>query len=169
METDIKYGYIAGENRFFYTLSVIDVFDRSIIDYHIGLACTARDAFTLKAALWRRRLTPGKCRLVLRSDNGPQFTSHLFEQICQELGVEHELIPYKTPNKNAHIEAFHSILEEECLSRHQFNSFAEAYQVVSEFMVFYNNRLHSGIHYFTPAEYYEETKRISMKALPVCA
>ncbi|MGB9802630.1 IS3 family transposase [Desulfofundulus sp.] len=50
------------------------------------------------------------------------------------------------------------------------NSFAEAYQVVSEFMVFYNNiRIHSGIHYLTPAEYYEEAKRISMKALPLCA
>lgn len=170
-ETDIKYGYIAGEDRFFYTLSIIDVFDRSIIDYHIGLTCTAKDAaITLKTALWKRGLTPDKCQLVLRSDNGPQFISHLFEQICRELGVEHELIPYKTPNKNAHIESFHSILEEECLSRHQFSSFAEAYQVVSEFMLFYNTtRIHSGINYLTPLEYYEEAKRNSMKTLPVCA
>ena len=31
-ETDLKYGYVAGEDRFFYIMSVIDVFDRSIID-----------------------------------------------------------------------------------------------------------------------------------------
>ena len=35
-ETDIKYGYIAGEDRFFYFMGVIDVYDREIIDYHLG-------------------------------------------------------------------------------------------------------------------------------------
>nr|WGE05777.1 hypothetical protein P5640_07270 [Bacillus subtilis] len=39
-EADIKYGYIEGEERFFFILSLIDVYDRSIIDYHIGLHCT---------------------------------------------------------------------------------------------------------------------------------
>ncbi|WXJ94326.1 hypothetical protein MCACP_07990 [Neomoorella carbonis] len=49
-ETDIKYGYIADEGRFFYVLSIIDVFDRSIIDYHVGLSCEARHAvYTLKS------------------------------------------------------------------------------------------------------------------------
>ncbi|WP_171822557.1 IS3 family transposase [Sulfobacillus thermosulfidooxidans] len=34
-EMDGQYGYIAGEDRFFYLCSVIDVFDRSILAYHI--------------------------------------------------------------------------------------------------------------------------------------
>lgn len=33
---DVKYGYIAGADSFFFQLSLIDVFDRSIIDYHLG-------------------------------------------------------------------------------------------------------------------------------------
>nr|WGD68725.1 IS3 family transposase [Bacillus subtilis]WGD69223.1 IS3 family transposase [Bacillus subtilis]WGD69593.1 IS3 family transposase [Bacillus subtilis] len=45
-EADIKYGYIEGEERFFFILSLIDVYDRSIIDYHIGLHCTGHDAGT---------------------------------------------------------------------------------------------------------------------------
>ena len=28
-EIDIKYGYVQGEDKFFYTLNVIDVFDRA--------------------------------------------------------------------------------------------------------------------------------------------
>ncbi|WP_159071980.1 IS3 family transposase [Carboxydocella thermautotrophica] len=37
-ETDLKYGYIAGEKRFFSLFChVIDVYDRSIVGYHIGL------------------------------------------------------------------------------------------------------------------------------------
>ncbi len=35
-ETDLKYGYIAGDDRFFYLCSVIDVYDRSILAYHVG-------------------------------------------------------------------------------------------------------------------------------------
>jgi putative transposase len=61
---------------------------------------------------------------VIRSDNGPQFISNLFEETCLEFGIEHERIPFKTPNLNAHIESFNAILEEECLSRREFASYA---------------------------------------------
>ncbi len=43
-EMNIKYGYILDEDKFFFQLSLIDVFDRSIIDYHLGLSCKAEDA-----------------------------------------------------------------------------------------------------------------------------
>lgn len=53
-ETDIKYGYVAGEDRFFYILSIIDVYDREVIDYHIGLSCEGQDAAaTLVRALMK--------------------------------------------------------------------------------------------------------------------
>ena len=53
-------------------------------------------------------------------------------------------IPNNTPDMNAHIESFHSILESDCLSRHEFQSYAEAYKCVSEFMDYYNNRRRHG-------------------------
>lgn len=43
-ETDIKYGYIAGENRFFFIQTILDVYDRMVVDYHIGLSCTGAEA-----------------------------------------------------------------------------------------------------------------------------
>ena len=33
---------------------------------------------------------------------------------CARLGMLHERIPVATPNKNAHIESRHSLLEAEC-------------------------------------------------------
>ncbi|MBM7855783.1 hypothetical protein JOC37_002198 [Desulfohalotomaculum tongense] len=39
---------------------------------------------------------------------------------------------------NAHIEAFHSILEDECFTKHQFQPYFEAYKAVTEFIKFYN-------------------------------
>ncbi|MDT2264757.1 hypothetical protein P7H12_15825 [Paenibacillus larvae] len=56
-ETDIKYGFIAGEERFFFIQSCIDVYDRSIVAFHIGLSCEAKDvASTLQSALMKRQL-----------------------------------------------------------------------------------------------------------------
>jgi putative transposase len=154
-EVDIKYGYIHGEDRFFFILTYIDVLDRQTVDYHIGLRCEAVDAVdTLKRALWKRRLLGKSALPVIRSDNGPQFVSMTFESTCEQLGLEHERIPPRTPNMNAHIESFHRILEEECLSRYEFESYEQAYKAVVEFMEYYNNRrLHSSLHYLPPAEF----------------
>ena len=56
---DIKYGYITHTKQFFFQLSVIDVFDRAIIDYHLGLSATAKNASrVLETALKKRGLEP---------------------------------------------------------------------------------------------------------------
>lgn len=168
-EVDIKYGYIAGEDRFFYILSFLDIFDRNIVDYHIALNCTGQDAvFTLKNALKRRNIDPKEPNLVIRSDNGPQFASNAFEAACIELGIEHERIPVNTPNKNAHVEAFHRILEDDCLSVNEFGTYAHAYMAIIDYMDYYNNvRIHSSIGYLSPVEYYLDVLAGEIKPLAV--
>ncbi|HHV78507.1 MAG TPA: transposase [Firmicutes bacterium] len=54
-----------------------------------------------------------------------RFIAGVFEAACEHYGVEHERIPCRTPNKNAHIEAFHRILEDECLAGQEFETFTE--------------------------------------------
>jgi len=69
-------------------------------------------------------------------------TLYHLEEECLELNIEHERIPFKTPNLNAHIELFNAILEGECLSQHDFAGYAEAYATVVDFIRFYNkNRI----------------------------
>ncbi|UNO49436.1 IS3 family transposase [Alicyclobacillus acidoterrestris] len=158
-EVDLKYGYIHGEDKFFFILSYIDVFDREIVGYYIGLRCEAKDAvMTLKSALWKRKLlTGGQAMPVIRSDNGPQFISNVFEEACEELKIEHERIPPKTPNMNAHIESFHRLLEDDRLSSCELETYAEAYETVDKYMRWYNNeRIHSSVHYLSPAEFHRE-------------
>lgn len=170
-EIDIKYGYVQGEDKFFYTLNVIDVFDRSIIDYHMGLHCEGKDAAALirRCLIKRNLFIESVEKPVIRSDNGPQFISHIFEETCAELHIEHERIPVKTPNKNAHIESFHRILEDECFKINEFQTYAEAYKIVNDFMNFYNERrLHSSLRYMPPREFYtlylgEHLEKISIK------
>ena len=160
-EVDVKYGYIAGEDRFFFIMSILDVYDRMIIEYHTGLSCTGHDAAYILSKACARRAPGGK--VVVRTDNGPQFISMAFETACEKLSVEHERIPNSSPNSN---EAFHSILEDDCLRLHELESFAEAYQVITEFMRYYNEvRLHSSIGYRPPLEYHNFIMNNSEKAL----
>jgi putative transposase len=157
-EGDIKYGYIAGEDRFFFIQSFIDVYDRSIVAYHIGLHCEAQDVvWTLQQALLKRQLFDVLVKPVVRTDNGPQYISNAFETACERFGVEHERIPPRTPNMNAHIESFHRILQDDCLSRYDFDSYGEAYEAVMQFMTFYNERrIHSSIKDMAPADFYQK-------------
>ncbi|MGG4537567.1 IS3 family transposase [Aneurinibacillus migulanus] len=164
-ETDIKYGYIAGEDCFFFIQSCMDVYDRSIVAYHIGLRCEAKDVVrTLQQALFKRQLFDKEDKPVLRSDNGPQFISHAFKEACESFGITHERIPPSTPNMNAHIESFHRILEEDCLSRYEFESYKQAYETVVEFMTFYNERrIHSSIKDLAPNEFYKLNQENAIK------
>ncbi len=84
-EFDIKYGYIHGEDRFFYLLAFIDVFTRKVIGFYVGLSCKAKDLiFTLKGALSKERIN-SEHGLVLRSDNGSQMTSRLFDEAVEKI------------------------------------------------------------------------------------
>ncbi|WP_081353594.1 DDE-type integrase/transposase/recombinase [Clostridium pasteurianum] len=133
-EMDIKYGYIHGQDKFFYLLNLIDIFDRSIIDYHMGFHCEAKDASALlrKCLIRRNLFEEGVNKPVIRTDNGPQFVSYKFSECCEEIKVEHERIPVKTPNKNAHIESFHRILEMNVKIMNL--NYAQAYEAVNDFM-----------------------------------
>ena len=172
-ETDIKYGWIAGEFRFFFIMCIIDVFDRAIISYHLGLTCEARHLVQItQEALMKRQLfdRPTAGRPVIRSDNGPQFISHRFEEACEIFGIIHERIPPKTPNKNAHIESFHSILEAECYQRHEFETYPQTYEIVTQFIRDYNQiRIHGSIYDLSPYEYRDALKenRVKPKSIKV--
>jgi len=158
-EIDLKYGYIKGIRQFFYQISIIDIFDRTIVESHIGLSAKAKDAARIvQIAAEKRGIKPGQ--LVVRSDNGPQFRAKAFVEALHQLKITHERIPVNSPNLNAYIESFHSILEDECYSRHEFETFQEAYEEASKYLDYYNNRRrHGSIGYQAPAVYYQKHQK----------
>jgi len=59
-------------------------------------------------------------------------------------------------------------LTEECLSKHEFLSYAEAYDMVSQFIKTYNAvRIHSSLKYHTPNEAYRLLQQKSLQIQPV--
>jgi hypothetical protein len=85
---------------------------------------------------------------------------------CEELGIVHERIPVRTPNMNAHIESFHAILEEECYSQNEFESFIDVYATVSQYMDYYNERRrHGSLGYKAPSQFHEAFLRNNAKGI----
>ncbi|WP_318153129.1 IS3 family transposase [Metabacillus arenae] len=165
-QVDIKYGSIKDTRYFFFLACAIDVFDRCIVGYYRGPVCKAGNITKmLQEALIRRRIhlpqTEEEYNIIIRTDNGPQFTSQAFGKFCQHHKVYHERIPPNSPNLNAYIESFHSVIERECYQRYTFDCFDEAYFRIDEYIDFYNyRRYHGSLNYMSPIqfnEYYKET------------
>ena len=161
-EFDIKYGYVQGESRFFFILAFVDVFTRKCVGLHVGLSCRQGDlCFVLKQALKNEQVKIDE-DIIIRSDNGPQMRSNEFHQYLQKLETKlhHEFIPVQTPNKNAHVESFFSIVEAEFIQVRYFHTFADAYDQTHQWVEHYNNfRIHGSIGMKTPTEVVELWKR----------
>lgn len=173
-QVDIKYGSIVGTNYFVFVCCAIDVFDRSIVGVHRGPSCKAKDIknMLLKAIIRRKiHFKEGEYeeKLIIRSDNGPQFVSDAFGDFCEHQKIHHERIPVKTPNMNAFIESFHSSLQRECFDRHPFNFYDEAYYYIDSYIEFYNQiRPHGSLNNYPPHEFFElirAGKTISMEPI----
>lgn len=76
----------------------------------------------------------------------------LFARAAEGLPLEHEFIPVRTPNKNAYVESFNSLLEINVVAAEYFYSFAHAYKRTVEIINFYKERIHGTLK-TTPSEY----------------
>ncbi len=152
-QTDLKYGDIVGDDRFFSWQAVLDVCDRMIIAYHLGLTGKAADAARTLAQAVAIRQAEWVEPPVIRTDNGPPLMAQTFDQQCHPWGIEHERIPVHSPNYNASMESLHAPRERECLNRQEFDTYPDAYRGVTRWIEDYNTiRIHSGLPYGSPLD-----------------
>ncbi|WP_317618510.1 IS3 family transposase [Paenibacillus sp. PL91] len=161
-QIDIKYGHVVGIERFFFVFSIIDVFDRVIVDHYRGSVCEAKHICQTLIRALTKRVKEGETMPIVRSDNGPQFVSKLFGDTCESLGIVHERIPPRTPNMNAYIESFHSLLERDLFSKAEFKSFEDAYAELDRYMDFYNHRkMHGSLKRMPPVTFSEWAMKLN--------
>lgn len=162
-QVDIKYGKIANSKHFVYVCCAIDVYSRQIVGVYKGPTCRAKDITNmLVKALIRQKIhfKEGQYeqKLIIRTDNGPQFVSEKFGDFCEHQKLYHERIPNKTPDLNAYIESFYSCLQRECFDRHVFEFYEMAYYRIDEYIEFYNNvRPHGSLRNLSPARFNQLT------------
>jgi putative transposase len=159
---DLKYIWIHGESRWCFFLGFIDVVSKKITGWYVGKTCKAGDlVFTLNQAIKSESIS-SEHPLVIRSDNGPQMSSNRFHFYLKNLEhkLSHEFIPPRSPDRNAYIEAFNSILETEVLQVRYFRDFEAVYEAMVSFIEFYNTRrLHGSIGDRSPKMFIEAFKK----------
>jgi len=147
---DIKYVYVHGEGRNAYLLTVLDIFTRRILRYVFQASIKQGDVVLMLEAMLASYPCPEG--VILRNDNGSQFIATSVRSFLKARGIHQEFTHVATPEDNAYIEAFHSLLEREVIARYEFDSFYHAQRTIQNYYRFYNEkRLHSALKYKTPS------------------
>ena len=152
LETDIKYIFIPFERLTVYLLTIIDVFSRKVLAYKLAKSINHNELIILMdSILDRYGITEG---ITLRNDNGSQFIANNLRNYLKEKNIYQEFTHVSTPQENAHIEAFHSIIQREFVDKTEYFTFNELSYLYEKYCKFYNEeRIHSGIGYKSPNQY----------------
>lgn len=152
LEFDIKYFYVAGQNRNALLLTIIDVKTRWVLGHFMNWEIKKQDVINLFDQLFEAYPLPKS--FYVRNDNGSQFIAEKVQQYFQDKGVTQEFCKPATPEQNAHIESYHSIQEKVICQRNEFESLKELQATLNRFVSFYNfRRIHSGVQYQSPYKY----------------
>ena len=145
---DIKYVWVQGDHRWYYLLSIMDVYSRRILVHIFQKSVRKIDVINLFRYLHQCYNLKG---VIIRNDNGSQFLANQVRQFLTQLEAQQEFTHVATPEENAYIEAFHSIVQRELIDRFEFASFYDAKQHIEKYMEWYNDqRKHRAIGKITP-------------------
>lgn len=151
---DIKYVWVHGEGRWYYLLSIMDVFSRKIL--HWIFQKSVRKADVINMFRWLHLVYDLK-GVIIRNDNGSQFLANQVRAFLIQLEAKQEFTHVATPEENAYIEAFHSIVQRELIERYEFSSFYEANQHIENYMQWYNHeRKHKKLGRITPQQKWKQ-------------
>jgi transposase InsO family protein len=155
LETDIKYLHIHGEGRNAYLLTVLDTFSRRALGYRLGKKMRKREVKGLLEEVLES--LPGVEGLVVRCDNGGQFIAGMVREYLKGKSITQEFTHVGVPEENAHIEAFHSIIEAEVERAYEFDTFEELKETIGRYFRFYNSeRIHSSLGYMSPDDFLQK-------------
>ena len=131
-------------------LTVADDFSHECVDIAVDFGISGEYVTRLldRAAVFR-----GYPDMV-RTDNGPEFTSRVFMAWAQTHGIRHILIQPGRPMQNGYIESFNGRFRDEHLNESWFETLQQARNAASIWKQDYNQvRPHSSVGRIPPAEF----------------
>jgi putative transposase len=148
--TDLMYLWVAG--RWYFLVSVLDSYSRYIVAWELVLTLAAAEVVNVVHQALEQR--PGVHPRIVR-DNGSQFVAKEWRQLVAHFGLVDIAIRVRHPESNGRIERYHRSVREEGLADAEPKDLYEARQIVTDWVGYYNGeRLHAGIQYLRPADYY---------------
>jgi putative transposase len=148
-EFDIKFMYIHGTGRMVPLLTVIDVYSRWVLGHLFQESIKKEDVKLFFTKLVKTYAQPQK--VYVRCDNGSQFESSLVRDYFIAAGITQEFTKPATPEQNAHIESYHSIIDKVICRHYEFEANKDCSDTLKRWQIFYNyERIHSGTDYKSP-------------------
>jgi len=130
--TDIT--YIHTKQGVLYLSAIKDLYDNFIVAYEMGDSQDVQLVLrTIKQA--KKEVASG---LTLHSDQGFQYTSKGYSRLTRQYAILPSMSRAGTPLDNAPAENFFGILKTECVKRQKIQTFAEAKQLIDDYIYFYN-------------------------------
>jgi putative transposase len=137
-------------------LTVADDFSHECVDIAVDYGISGQYVTRLldQAAIFRGYPS------VVRTDNGPEFTSRAFLVWAQSHGIRHILIEPGRPMQNGYIESFNGKFRDECLNEQWFETLYQARAAIGIWRKDYNElRPHSSIGRIPPALFAERHRQ----------
>ena len=146
--------YIQTSEGIEYLCVIKDLYDRSIIAYRQSrFNDNPLVIETVKTAL-KKVSRSKRIGLILHSDQGSQFTSNDYKKLLKRRKVRHSVSHQGSCADNVPIESWFSLLKCESLKLHRLTSRNYAKELVSAYVVFYNqHRLQEQLKELTPIQY----------------
>lgn len=145
-------------------LAIIDDFTREALTLEVDFSLPAARVVRALDQIAADRGYPA----VLRSDNGPEFVSHLLLKWSAERDVRLHFIAPGKPTQNANIESLNARIRDEFLNEHAFLTLGTARHEAADWLIHYNDvRPHGSLGYATPTEFAREhALKIQLAHLP---
>ena len=132
------------------TLNVIDHYNRECKGIDIARSMPSRRVIEFLKILIERHGKPKR----IRTDNGPEFRSKLFQCWLADNGIEWSRIQKGKPQQNAIIERFNKTYREDILDANVFYTLDDALEITNKWLIDYNEeRPHEALNYQTPITY----------------
>lgn len=133
----IKYVWVEGEKRHYYLITVLDVYSRKAIDWLFLPSILKQHVVSLFLLMAQGYDVRG---VIVRNDNGSQFLAHVVREFLRSVQIIQEFTHISTPQENGYIEAFHSNIWRDVLSKTEFMSYYEAKTKIEAYMNHYNSK-----------------------------
>lgn len=159
VEADIKYVYIHEVNRNAYLITFLCTFCRYAAVWELDYTMRSRQIITLlndfiNHPVVKETRLKRDIKIIIRTDNGPQFIAKILAEALEKIGIMHEFINPGTPQENGHIESFHSTVSRLVCNRNIFENLEHARSIFQDFYHAYNNtRVMKSLLYYSPAEF----------------
>jgi len=127
--------YIRFKNKFVYFATVIDVFSRKVMGWHLSLK---QDSIMVRKALLEA-LKKGRPDFF-HSDRGSQYQDKALEELLKSKGIKHSKNDKSSPWQNSWQESFFSQFKLDLDGTGKFHDYEELVDGIYEQIEYYNNR-----------------------------